>query len=113
MIASGGGSIVARHSAPARRGAPEDTADFVDYALGTVAFLQGDLSELKAARKRLAKVPEPEWFKKEQEEIRAQTGDAPTWPINLNVLDMLLACWGRPYAVAYQGCQPPKKPKAR
>jgi len=41
--------------------------------------------------------------------MRAQTGEAPTWPVNLNVLDMLISCWGRQYAVAYQGCQPAQK----
>jgi hypothetical protein len=88
--------------------AGDDKADFVDYALGTVAFLQRDLSALKSARQRLAKVPEPAWFAKERQETMAQYGAAPTWPVNLEVLDKLIACWDKPYAAAYQSddCKP-------
>jgi len=88
-----------------------DDADMADYALGTVAFLQRDLAALKAARDRLAKVPMPASFAKERDQMLAKFGSAPTWPVNLDVLDGLIACWDKPYAVAYQSeCRPKGNP---
>jgi hypothetical protein len=72
---------------------------FADYALGTVAFLLGDLQGLQAARARLKQTPIPSWYATEA----AQVGP---WPQNLSVLDLLIKCFGRPYAEAYAGeCQ--------
>jgi len=87
------------------RGVPEnDTAiDFVDYALGTVAFLQHDKQALITARSRLASLPKPAGFAG----TVASTKDGKTvqipvdWPPNLNVLDGLIRCFGKPYKVAY------------
>ncbi|MEA1647845.1 hypothetical protein UAJ10_02275 [Nitrospirillum sp. BR 11164] len=67
---------------------------FYEYSLGTVAFLNRDLPGLKAARQRLAALPEPPWFK-------AEFKGAMAWPANLNVLDGLIRCFDFPYAVAY------------
>ena len=72
----------------------------VEYALATVAFLRGDLPALKSARARLAEIPAPEFYKK----IRPEPVGAAKWPPNLNVVDGLIACFGKPYAVAY-GCR--------
>jgi len=71
------------------------------YALATVAFLQADLATLKLARARLAELPAPESYKG----IRPEPVGAAKWPPNLNVVDGLIACFGKPYAVAY-GCRP-------
>ena len=55
-----------------------------DYVAATVAFLQGDLSGLTAARERIAQGP-------------AWEGEIP----NLNVVDRLIANFGKPYPKAY------------
>lgn len=69
---------------------------FYEYAQGTIAFLNGDLIGLKAARQRLAVVPEPSWY---GEELKA--GRMTNWPINLSVMDNLIRCFGFPYSIAY------------
>lgn len=89
-------------------GVPEgNTVDFVDYALGTVAFLQRDKPGLIAARARLVSVPKPASFagtftitsggKSEQVHIK--------WPVNLDILDGLIQCYDKPYKIAYN-CRP-------
>lgn len=88
-------------------GANPDSIDgFPHYAMATVAFLQRDLSALKAARARLAALPVPEWFE-------ATKRDAPAaremrWPLNLDVVDGLIKCFGKPYSEAYghPNCRP-------
>jgi hypothetical protein len=71
-----------------------------EYALATVAFLQGDLSALKAARARLAALREPEAYRN----LRPPPAAAAKWPPNLNIVDGLIACFGKPYRIAY-GCR--------
>ncbi|WBQ12264.1 hypothetical protein L2D00_10455 [Hyphomonadaceae bacterium BL14] len=80
------------------------------YANATIAFLQGDRDAAEAARAQLATfVPSEE----EQEARRRAMAAHPgirfregfvTQPMNLDVVDGLLACWGQPYAQAYGGC---------
>lgn len=65
---------------------------FQEYALGTIAFLQGDLEALKAARARLSATPMPEGFTPDSQH---------RWPLNLDVLDGLIRCFGSSYAQAY------------
>jgi hypothetical protein len=85
-------------------GVPEnDPIDFVDYALGTVAFLQRDLRGLKAARSRLAATPRPAPPPSPGGDGKAQA--QMNWPPNLNVLDALIRCFGKPYKLAYN-CRP-------
>ncbi|MEE3624013.1 hypothetical protein UCD39_08415 [Nitrospirillum sp. BR 11752] len=79
---------------------------FYEYALGTIAFLNRDLAGLKAARRRLAALPEPAWFEEEFKDTGLK------WPANLSVLDGLIRCFNSPYAVAY-GDQCPKGNKAQ
>ena len=83
----------------------DDQIGFYQYALGTIAFLQGDLASLRAERDRLAAMPKPSWFAKAAAGAKAKSGSEPTWPLNLDVLDGLIACFGQPYKVAY-GCRP-------
>lgn len=74
-----------------------------DYHLGTIAFLQGDLPGLLRARERLAALPVPDDLEEMREAAR-QAGAEFHWPPNLDVLDRLIACFGRPYSEAYAGC---------
>ena len=75
-------------------GVSPQSIGFSDYALATVAFLQNDLEALRTARARLAAAPKPAEF----------TGK---WPPNLDVVDGLLACFGKPYLEAYSAsCRP-------
>lgn len=88
---------------------PEVSTDgFADYALGTVAFVNGDRAALLAARDRLAATPQPPDWEKAAEEYRQQFGREIAWPMNLNVLDGLIACFDRPYLEAYGSadCRP-------
>ena len=86
---------------------PDSGADFEDYALGTVAFLQHDLGALKSARARLASQPEPPEWPKVREDIKKRNLGEGTWPPNLDVLDGLIGCFGKPYEEAYssEGCR--------
>lgn len=85
---------------------PAITSDgFQDYALGTVAFLDNDREALVAARNRLAATPQPDNWAETAAAFRERSGVEMKWPINLNVLDSMLACFGRSYDEAYGGCK--------
>jgi hypothetical protein len=91
-----------------RRPAGEDRIGWNFYVDGSVAFLEGNLLKLRAARARLAQMPKPpEW-----EAMRGVDGKMlnATWPVNLNVLDGFIRCWGKRYREAY-GCDsaPPNR----
>ena len=84
-----------------RRPIGEDRIGWNYYVDGSVAFLKGDLSKLKVDRESLARVPKPsDW-----DAMRGADGKLlhATWPVNLNVLDGLMRCWGKRYRDAY-GC---------
>lgn len=88
-------------------GANPDSIDgFPHYAMATVAFLQRDLAALRAARVRLAALPEATWFK--EAKTRGQIGKDMKWPPNLDVVDGLIACFDKPYSEAYghPNCRP-------
>jgi hypothetical protein len=68
------------------------------YVDGTIAFLRHDRAGLQAARDKLAAVPKPADFHPVDPSGKPV---AIAWPPNLNVLDGLLICFDRPYAVAY------------
>ncbi|WP_448661524.1 hypothetical protein ACG3SL_12755 [Sphingomonas sp. CJ20] len=86
-----------RRAIPLMMGGVQDDGgviDFVDYALGTIAFLQRDYPGLQAARARLAAFPKPAGFKDTatvMHEGKALTVHI-TWPPNLDVLDRLIRC---------------------
>lgn len=87
---------------------PAVTMDgFADYALGTVAFVNGDRQALLAARDRLAATPQPPGWAQAVEDYRQQFGREIVWPMNLDVLDGLIACFDKPYLEAYgsAGCR--------
>ncbi|MFK0298613.1 hypothetical protein ACIQTU_05255 [Brevundimonas sp. NPDC090276] len=79
---------------------------FSDYALGTIAFLHQDRVGLVAARERLAALPKPDGFDSAAERFKATYGFDLKWPANLDVLDGLIACFGRSYNEAYGDCRP-------
>ena len=86
-----------------------DDAVMRAYHEAELAFLSGDLEALTAARTRLAAVPKPEGFEKGVEAFKAKYPDypPPVWPINLDVVDGFINCFGKPYAEAYKfSCRP-------
>lgn len=82
----------------ARRKPADDTIGWNFYVDGSIAFLRGDRMALERARARLARVPpppDPPVF-----DINGKTVPV-AWPLNLNVLDGFIKCFGRPYREAY------------
>jgi hypothetical protein len=67
------------------------------YVDATIAFLRGDREALLVARQSLAALPAPAEFAN----WRHSTGQPLRWPLNLDVVDGLLRCLGRPYDEAY------------
>lgn len=102
----------------ARRPSAEDPAGWNHYVDATLAFLRRDRRGLKAARERLAAVPYPEDggmppLKDGYLEFAAGPGQPARrfrWPPNLDVVDGLLACFGKPYSQAYgMPCRPSRR----
>lgn len=73
------------------------------YVDGTIAFLRGNRGQLRTARTRLAALPRPAGFS-----FNGPDGKpiAVAWPLNLNVLDGFIACWGQTYKKAYACAKP-------
>lgn len=98
--------------AGARMDPARDLVGWNHYVDATVAFLRGDRDALLRARETLAAVeyvpmdnglppPRDGWI-----EIPRPEGQPPVrmrWPPNSEVVDGLVACFGRPYAEAYGG----------
>jgi len=84
--------------------AGDDTTDTLK-ADATIAFLEGDIDALHAARAALLDLPEPDGFADTIARFRANYPEhiPPTWPLNLNIFDRLIACFGDSYEVAYAG----------
>lgn len=63
------------------------------YVDGSIAFLRGDRAGLERARAALAVLPKPP----ELADARGPDGKPMMvrWPMNLNVLDGFLRCWGQ------------------
>ncbi|MBO6764470.1 hypothetical protein [Maricaulis sp.] len=80
------------------------TADIL-MADASIAFLEGDIDALHAARTALLDLPEPDGFADTIARFRENYPDRPppTWPLNLNIFDRLIACFGYSYEVAYAG----------
>jgi hypothetical protein len=92
---------------PAKSDGPEARSvalAWTHYALATVGFLNRDLHALRAERERLAAVSEPAFYEGYYKAAPADLRAALKWPPNLNVVDGLLACFGKPYSEAY-GCK--------
>jgi hypothetical protein len=84
--------------------ADDHTADIL-MADATIAFLEGDIDALHKARAALLDLPEPDGFADAIARFRENYPDRPppTWPLNLDILDRLIACFGYSYEVAYAG----------
>ncbi|WP_290498125.1 hypothetical protein [Hyphomonas sp. UBA4494] len=79
------------------------------YHQAELAFFRRDKDMLAASREELAKLPKPEDFEEGVERFKEHFPDQrpPTWPINLNVVDGLMNCFGKPYSEAYSSsCRP-------
>jgi len=99
----------------ARKPADQDDAGWNLYVDATVAFLRHDKSKLMDARRQLAAVPFPENagyppLKDGVLELPTnpgQPGMRMRWPVNIDVVDGLIACFEKPYSEAYSSsCRP-------
>ncbi|GAM98468.1 hypothetical protein U91I_02101 [alpha proteobacterium U9-1i] len=89
--------------------ASETAPEMQAYRDATIAFLRRDRAALIEARERLSRVPMPEAFAAGRARFVAAfpTQRNPEWPLNLDVVDGLVACFDRPYAEAYgRACRP-------
>ena len=89
----------------ARKPAEEDAGfGWNLYVDGSIAFLRRDLAGLDSARARLAALPRPSGYAPVGIDGKPR---AYAWPMNLNILDGLVACWNRSYKQAYGCAKPP------
>ena len=92
-----------------RKPATQDKAGWNLYVDATLALLRRDKPGLPRARQQLAAVPSPEGaglppLKDGYFELPTTAGQPPVrmrWPPNIEVVDGLVACYGKPYAEAY------------
>ena len=99
----------------ARKDPALDPAGWNHYVDATIAFLAGDREALEQARDRLAAVPFDDTAGLPPLvdgfiELPTRAGQPPLrmrWPPNIEVVDGLLNCFGRPYNDAYDmACRP-------
>lgn len=77
----------------------------IEYIRATIAFLRSNREDLVAARERMAAIPEPANFRRAADRYVATYNlPRPVWPMNIDVVDRLIACFGWSYKMAYQGC---------
>lgn len=83
--------------------AMQTAPEMIAYHDAEIAFLRRDLPALTAARDRLMAVPPPPGFDESVARFRQRypTLPPPVWPLNLDVVNSLVACFGRPYSEAY------------
>jgi hypothetical protein len=77
---------------------PADAFGWNQYVDATIAFLRNDRPALLAARASLAGLPRPSGFEPRDPQGRPISL---SWPMNLDVVDGLIACFGRSYREAY------------
>lgn len=71
------------------------------YIDASIAFLANDEAALRRIREEYASIPAPQGWAEAAERFRASTGETLVWPPNLRIIDGFIACFGRPYRVAY------------
>jgi hypothetical protein len=72
------------------------------YHQATLHFLRNDRQAFQATRDKLAALPEPPQFARARAAFSEKYGQpGPVWPLNLDVVDSLAACFGLPYRQAY------------
>lgn len=112
MRASGGQTVQAIELLSAARKSEPGQEAWNAYVDATVAFLRRDKPALLAARDRLKRVPVPEVLgplKDGHVEVPMQNGQTMKmrWPMNIDVVEGLVACFGKPYSEAYgMACRP-------
>lgn len=79
----------------------EDDIGWNFYVDATIAFLKSDIESLKDYRMKLSQIPMPDGMPTVDSEGNPYQI---TWPPNLNVVDNFIICFGKPYSVAYGGC---------
>jgi hypothetical protein len=81
----------------------ETAPEIVAYRDAEIAFLRGDRPALLEARDRLLAIPTPNGFEASVARFRERFPDAipPSWPLNIEVVNGFVACFGRPYREAY------------
>lgn len=74
------------------------------YQEATIAFLQRNRPALLAARDELLAIPEPDDFRQAAARYRQDFPAYPplVWPLNLEVVEGLIACFHQPYLAAYE-----------
>jgi hypothetical protein len=75
----------------------------LEYINATIAFLRSDREALLAARQRMAAIPEPAAFGRAADRYVATYNlPRPVWPLNLDVVDGMISCFGWSYKKAYE-----------
>ncbi len=69
------------------------------YVDATIAFLVRDARGLREARDRLLATPKP--AERDWQDANGKPIPAPKWPMNIDVVNALVACFGRSYDEAY------------
>lgn len=77
--------------------------EFRPYTDATIAFLRRDREALIVAREQLVSLPVPEAFARAAVRYAETYPELPplSWPLNLHVVDGLIACFDQPYREAY------------
>jgi hypothetical protein len=75
---------------------PKDMLGWNAYVDASIAFLKNDKEALVEARERLLSTPKPTG-----RPLMDPQGRSIRWPMNIDVVDALLACFGRAYNEAY------------
>lgn len=75
----------------------DDEHGWNHYVDANIAFLRGDREALAEARERLAALPRPPGW----DTRRLPNGQPVVWPMNLDVVDGFVRCFGRSYEEAY------------
>ncbi len=85
------------------------------YKRAALAFLEKDRPALLAARAELANLPMPPYFAAMAQDWNEKYPDSKplVWPVNLDVVDALITCFDKTYAVAYgdYACRENPKPQ--
>lgn len=79
---------------------PDDGFGWNFYVDATIAFLRDDRPGLMAAREALARLPRPIDFDPRDPQGRPLEI---AWPLNLDIVDRLVACFGGTYRETYSG----------
>lgn len=81
----------------------KDSPGIRPYTDATIAFLRRDREALLAARAELLTIPMPEQFARASARYAESYPDLPPleWPLNLQIIDGLIACFDKPYREAY------------